>query len=132
MNFKLQTISISKSLPGLFPRAPNFATEFEYFASLYMQGLARAGGGGGGGTPPKQILSRHLESHSANEASKVLKQGLFQNNPYCILLSGITRVQFPGGHYRGAPLFLGGGACQYMNMLYPAALNGDLFFQNSE
>ena len=41
--------------------------------------------------------------------------------------SGVTRVQFSGGGgTRGAPLFLG-GACQYLNILYPAASNGDLF-----
>ena len=29
---------------------------------------------------PQQILSRHVKPQSANEASKVLEQGLFQNN----------------------------------------------------
>ena len=42
------------------------------------------------------------------------------------LTSGATKVQFSGGT-RGCTTF-----SIYLNILYPAASNGDLFFQHSE
>ena len=54
----------------------------------------------------------------------------FENNSLnCISgSSGVTRVQFSGGTW-GCTTFSRGASMS--NILYPAASNGDLFFQNS-
>ena len=50
----------------------------------------------------------------------------------CINTSGITRVQFSrGGGTRGCTTF-SRGTCHYLNILYLAASNEDLFFQKPE
>ena len=59
---------------------------------------------------------------NVNRKEKIIKSA--SNIQY----SGVTRAQFKGGGHQGCTTF-SRGACQY---LYPAASNGDLFFQNSE
>ena len=71
---------------------------------------------------------------NSNEPSNYVNHTKFVNLPSDTLpakpSSGVTSVKFSVGT-RGCTT-CSKGACQYLNILYPAASNEDLFFQNSK
>ena len=69
----------------------------------------------------EDFLSHRETNHAEN-----LVEFINDNLQLRVITSGVTRAQFSGGT-RGCTTFSRGAY-----ILYPAASNGDLFFQNSE